>query len=50
LQELAGDLWGEHGFPGRGAFDRADDRLGWRGLEDVAACAGDDRFDDAVLL
>ncbi len=50
LQELSGDLRGEHGFPGGGGFDGADDRLGGRGLEDVAAGAGDDRFDDAVLF
>ena len=50
LQELAGDLWGEHGFACGGGSDGADDRVGWCALEDVAAGAGDDRFDDAVLF
>ena len=50
LQELAGDLWGEHGFACGGGSDGADDRIGWCALEDVAAGAGDDRFDDAALF
>ena len=50
LQELPGDLRGEHGFSCGGGSDGADDRVGWRALEDVAAGAGDDRFDDAVLF
>ena len=50
LEKLAGDLGGEHGFAGCGRHDGAHDRLGWRVLQDVAGGAGDDRFDDPVLL
>src|SRR5579862_6934269 len=50
LKQLAGDLRGDHRFSRSRGLDGVDDRFRGRALEDVAARARDDCFDDAVLL